>query len=53
MGAFVKATLRLPDDGTLTVELGEHELDDLGIVEGDRILTDLQEARMFSGDYTI
>jgi sulfate/thiosulfate transport system ATP-binding protein len=53
VGAFVRVTLRLPDQETLTVELSKSELDALQIVEGDRVLTDLQEARMFVGDYAI
>ena len=53
VGAYVKATLRLPDKGTLTVELDKNELGRLGIKEGDRVMTDMQEAKLFVGDYTI
>ena len=53
VGAYVRVTLRLPDQETLTVELSKQELDALQIVEGDRVLTDLQEARIFVGDYAI
>ena len=53
VGAYVRVTLRLPDDDTLTVELGKQEVDDLQIAEGDRVMTDLREARIFMGDYSI
>ncbi len=53
MGAYVKVTLRLPDGGTLVVELGKAEIAALGIVEGDRVLADLQGAKIFVGDYSI
>ncbi len=53
VGAYVKVTLRLPDESSLTVELGKNELEALGIAEGDRVLTDVQEAKIFAGDYTI
>ena len=49
----MKVTLRLPDEATLTVEIGKNELADLGINEGDRVMTDMQEAKIFVGDYTI
>jgi sulfate transport system ATP-binding protein len=53
IGAYVKVTLRLPDDGTLTVELGKAEFEALHIQAGDRVMTDLQEAKIFLGDYAI
>ncbi len=53
VGAYVKVTLRLPEGGTMNVELSKAELDALSIREGDRVLADLQEARIFLGDYTI
>ncbi|HEY0706193.1 MAG TPA: ABC transporter ATP-binding protein [Polyangia bacterium] len=53
VGAYVKVTVRLPDEGTLTVELGTNEFSNLGIKEGDRVMTDMQDAKIFVGDYTI
>jgi sulfate transport system ATP-binding protein len=53
VGAHVKVTLRLPDGSGLTVEIGKVELGALGIVEGDRVMADLQEAKIFVGDYSI
>ena len=53
VGAYVKVTLRLPEGGTMNVELSKAEIDALSIREGDRVLADLQEARIFLGDYTI
>jgi sulfate transport system ATP-binding protein len=53
VGAYVKVTVRLPDEGTLTVELGTGEFSKLGIKEGDRVMTDMQDAKIFVGDYTI
>jgi sulfate transport system ATP-binding protein len=53
VGAYVKVTLGLPEGGTLSVELSSSEFTALGIREGDRVLADLQEARIFLGDYTI
>jgi sulfate transport system ATP-binding protein len=53
VGAHVKVTLRLPGAETLTVELGREEWAGLGLLEGDRVLADLQEAKIFLGDYSI
>ncbi len=53
VGAYVKVTLGLPDGGTLSVELTSAEYAALGIQEGDRVMADLQEAKIFLGDYTI
>jgi sulfate/thiosulfate transport system ATP-binding protein len=53
VGAYVKVTLRLPEGGTMNVEIGKDEHAALGIGEGDHVLADLQEAKIFLGDYTI
>jgi sulfate/thiosulfate transport system ATP-binding protein len=53
VGAYVKVTLRLPEGGTMNVEIGKDEHAVLGILEGDHVLADLQEAKIFLGDYTI
>ena len=53
LGAYVKVALRLPDGAALAVELSPAELEALGLREGDRVLADLQETRLFVGDYSI
>jgi sulfate transport system ATP-binding protein len=53
LGAHVKVALRLPDGGTLSVELPPAEIEALGLREGDRVVADLQETRLFVGDYSI
>jgi sulfate/thiosulfate transport system ATP-binding protein len=53
VGAFVKVTLRLPDEATLAVEIGKGEWGALGVAEGDRVMTDMQDAKIFVADYTI
>jgi sulfate transport system ATP-binding protein len=53
LGAYVKVALSLPDGGALTVELPTAELEALGLREGDRVMADLQETKLFVGDYSI
>jgi sulfate transport system ATP-binding protein len=53
LGAHVKVALRLPDGGALTVELPTAELEALALREGDRVMADLQETKLFVGDYSI
>jgi sulfate/thiosulfate transport system ATP-binding protein len=53
VGAFVKVSLRLPDGGALTVELPKAELAAQNLQEGDRVMADLKEAKIFVGDYSI
>jgi sulfate transport system ATP-binding protein len=53
VGGFVKVTLVLPSGERLTVETPKPDLDALGIVEGDRVLVDTLEAKVFVGDYAI
>jgi sulfate transport system ATP-binding protein len=53
LGAYVKITLRLPDGSALQVELSTAELKALGLAEGDRVIADLQETKLFVGDYSI
>jgi hypothetical protein len=37
----------------MVVELSGRELDALGIVEGDRVMVDLLQAKLFVEDYSI
>jgi sulfate/thiosulfate transport system ATP-binding protein len=53
VGAYVKVTLRLPGEDTLTVELGKQEFEALHIQPGDRVMADLAQAKIFLGDYAI
>jgi sulfate/thiosulfate transport system ATP-binding protein len=53
VGAYVKVTLRLPDQEPLTVELGKQEFEALHIKPGDRVMADLAQAKIFLGDYAI
>jgi sulfate transport system ATP-binding protein len=53
LGAYTKVSLRLPDGALLAVELPPAELEALGLQEGDRVMADLQETRLFVGDYSI
>jgi sulfate transport system ATP-binding protein len=52
-GAYVKVMLRLPDESTLAVEIGQGEWAALALKEGDRVMTDMQDAKLFVADYTI
>jgi sulfate transport system ATP-binding protein len=53
LGAYVRVALRLPDGESLSVELPPAEIEALGLQEGDRVMADLQETRLFVGDYSI
>jgi sulfate transport system ATP-binding protein len=53
LGAYVKVSVRLPDGGSLAVEISTSEVESLGIKEGDRVLADLQGTKLFLGDYSI
>ncbi len=53
MGAYVKVTLRQSDGAALVVEMSQAEIAALGIAEGDRVMADLQGAKIFVGDYSI
>jgi len=53
LGASVKISLRLADGTTLAVELPRAELEALGLSEGDRVIADLQQTKLFVGDYSI
>jgi sulfate/thiosulfate transport system ATP-binding protein len=53
VGARAKVTLMLPGGDRVTVELGKEELETLHIAEGDQVLVDVGQARVFLGDYAI
>jgi sulfate transport system ATP-binding protein len=53
LGSCVKLSLRLPDGSALNVEMPNAEVQALGLQEGDRVMADLQETKVFVGDYAI
>jgi sulfate transport system ATP-binding protein len=53
LGATVKLELRLGDGEPMTVQMPKTEVDALGIAEGDRVMVDLREAKVFVEDYSI
>jgi sulfate transport system ATP-binding protein len=53
LGAKVKISLKLSDGARMTVELPKPELDALAIVEGDLVMANLRDAKIFVGDYSI
>jgi sulfate transport system ATP-binding protein len=53
VGAACKVTLRLAGGDTMTVQMSKAEIDALGVVEGDRVMVDLREAKVFVEDYSI
>jgi sulfate transport system ATP-binding protein len=50
---MVKVELRLADGQPLAVELTKDRVSELGIGEGDRVLVNLREAKIFVQDYAI
>ncbi len=53
VGAKVKVSLELADGAPMTVEMTRAEVDALGCVEGDRVMVDLRDAKLFVEDYSI
>ena len=53
LGAHVKLSLKLRDGLAMTVELPRAEIDSLRIAEGDFVMADLRQARVFVEDYSI
>jgi sulfate transport system ATP-binding protein len=53
VGATVKVMLVLADGGPMTVELPHAEATALALAEGDRVLVDLRQAKLFLEDYSI
>ena len=53
LGGYVKLSLRLADGAPMTVEMPRTEVDTLGITEGDLVMANLREAKVFVEDYSI
>jgi sulfate transport system ATP-binding protein len=53
VGYMVKIQLELGDGQALTVELTKERVTELGVAEGDYVLVNLREAKIFVQDYAI
>jgi len=53
MGGYVKVALKLSDGAPMSVEMAKVEIDALGIREGDLVMANLREAKVFVEDYSI
>jgi sulfate transport system ATP-binding protein len=53
LGGYVKLSLRLADGAPMTVEMPKSEVEALGISEGDLVMANLREAKVFVEDYSI
>jgi sulfate/thiosulfate transport system ATP-binding protein len=53
VGGFVKVEVRLHTSEKMTVQLPRAEADAMGLKEGDRVLVDLGDAKVFLEDYSI
>jgi sulfate transport system ATP-binding protein len=53
IGGNVKVVLKLTSDESMTVEMPKSETDALGLSEGDRVMVDLKQAKVFVEDYAI
>jgi sulfate/thiosulfate transport system ATP-binding protein len=53
VGGGVKVALRLADGAPMTVELPRADAQELALAEGDRVLVDLRNAKLFVEDYSI
>jgi len=53
VGGQVKLTVQLGTGDSITVQMPKTEIDQLGIEQGDRVMVDLKEAKVFVEDYTI
>lgn len=53
VGGFVKVGLRLPSGERLTVEMPKPAFDELRASQGERVLVDLGNAKIFVEDYSI
>jgi sulfate/thiosulfate transport system ATP-binding protein len=53
IGGYVKLSLKLSDGAPMTVEMPKSEIETLGINEGDLVMANLREAKVFIEDYSI
>jgi sulfate transport system ATP-binding protein len=53
IGGHVKLSLKLSDGAPMTVEMPKSEIEALGINEGDLVMANLREAKVFVEDYSI
>jgi sulfate transport system ATP-binding protein len=53
LGGYVKVALKLSDGAPMTVEMAKSDIDALGIQEGDLVMANLREAKVFVEDYSI
>ena len=53
LGGYVKVALKLSDGAPMTVEMSKAEVDALAIREGDLVMANLREAKVFVEDYSI
>jgi sulfate/thiosulfate transport system ATP-binding protein len=53
IGGHVKLSLKLSDGAPMTVEMPKSEIEALGIGEGDLVMANLREAKVFVEDYSI
>jgi sulfate transport system ATP-binding protein len=53
LGGYVKVSLKLSDGAAMTVEMPKPEVDALGLKEGDLVMANLREAKVFVEDYSI
>jgi sulfate transport system ATP-binding protein len=53
LGGTVKLALKLSDGKSMTVEMPKGDVEALAIVEGDPVMANLREAKVFVEDYSI
>jgi sulfate transport system ATP-binding protein len=53
LGGYVKLSLKLSDGAPMTVEMSKVEVEALGIAEGDLVMANLRDAKVFVEDYSI
>jgi sulfate transport system ATP-binding protein len=53
LGGYVKLSLKLADGVPMTVQMPKAEVETLGIAEGDLVMANLRDAKVFFEDYSI
>jgi sulfate transport system ATP-binding protein len=53
LGGYVKLSLKLSDGVPMTVQMPKLEVETLGIAEGDLVMANLRDAKVFVEDYSI